>query len=50
MGKEILNKIRRLNWVLSESTTGYISFDELCNIMNELLDSNIYVLNKRGKS
>ena len=23
--------------------------DELCNIMNELLDSNVYVLNRKGK-
>ncbi len=49
MSEKVLTRIRKLNWVLSESTTGYISFDELCNIMNELLDSNIYVLNKRGK-
>lgn len=49
MSEKLLTRIRKLNWVLSESTTGYISFDELCNIMNELLDSNIYVLNKRGK-
>jgi len=49
MSEKLLTRIRKLNWVLSESTTGYISFDELCNIMNELLDSNIYILNKRGK-
>lgn len=49
MSEKLLTRIRKLNWVLSESTTGYISFDELCNIMNELLDSNIYVLNRRGK-
>lgn len=49
MSEKLLMKIRKLNWVLSESTAGYISFDELCNIMSEMLDSNIYVLNKRGK-
>lgn len=49
MSEKLLTRIRKLNWVLSESTTGYISFGELCNIMNELLDSNIYILNKRGK-
>ena len=49
MSEKLLTRIRKLNWVLSESTAGYISFGELCNIMNELLDSNVYILNKRGK-
>ncbi len=49
MSEKLLTRVRKLNWVLSESTTGYISFTELCNIMNELLDSNVYVLNRKGK-
>jgi len=49
MSEKLLTRIRKLNWVLSESTTGYISFQELCNIMNELLESNVYVLNRKGK-
>lgn len=49
MSEKLLTKIRKLNWVLMENTAGYISFDELCNIMSELLDSNIYIMNKRGK-
>lgn len=49
MSEKILTRIRKLNWVLSESTTGYISFDEVCNIISEMLDSNIYIMNKRGK-
>ncbi|MGF6376281.1 transcriptional pleiotropic repressor [Clostridiales Family XIII bacterium PM5-7] len=49
MSEKILTRIRKLNWVLSESTTGYISFDEVCNIISEMLESNIYIMNKRGK-
>lgn len=49
MSDSLLTRIRKLNWVLSESATGYVSFDELCNIMSELLHSNIYIINKRGK-
>ena len=49
MSEKLLMRIRKLNWVLSESTTGYIAFQELCNIMKELLESNVYVLNRRGK-
>jgi transcriptional pleiotropic repressor len=49
MDNEILSKIRKLNWVLSESTTGYFSFNDLCEILSELMDSNTYILNARGK-
>lgn len=49
MSESLLTRIRKLNWVLSERTTGYVSFDQLCNIMSELLDSNVYIINKRGK-
>lgn len=49
MSDSLLMKVRRLNWALTESTTGYVSFDELCNIMGELLESNIYIMNRRGK-
>lgn len=49
MSEMLLSRIRKLNWVLSESTSGYISFDELCTIISEMLNSNIYIMNKRGK-
>ncbi len=49
MREDILTRIRKLNWVLTESTTGYISFDEICNLMYELVDANVYIMNKRGK-
>ena len=49
MSEKLLSRIRKLNWTLSESTTGYVSFDDLCDLIGEMLDSNIYVLNKRGK-
>lgn len=49
MREDILTRVRKLNWVLTESATGYISFDELCNLMYELVDANVYIMNKRGK-
>lgn len=49
MSDQILNKMRKLNWVLSESATGHFSFSELCRIMGELMDSNAYIMNARGK-
>ena len=49
MGKNILAKIRKLNWVLQESSTGAFSFNELCNILSDMMDSNVYIANRRGK-
>jgi transcriptional pleiotropic repressor len=49
MSEKLLSRIRKLNWTLSESATGYVSFDELCEIIGEMLDSNVYIMNKRGK-
>lgn len=49
MSKEILDKIRRLNWVLSESTTGSLSYEDLSRILCELIAANIYVLDSAGK-
>ena len=49
MSDSLLTKVRKLNWALAESSTGYVSFDELCNIMSELLESSIYILSRKGK-
>ncbi|HZK02466.1 MAG TPA: GTP-sensing pleiotropic transcriptional regulator CodY [Anaerovoracaceae bacterium] len=49
MAMDLLDKIRKLNWVLQESTTGVFSFNDLCKILSELAEANVYVVNKRGK-
>ena len=49
MQEDILTRVRKMNWVLSESTSGYVSFKELCSIMYDLVDANVYIMNKRGK-
>lgn len=46
---DILNKVRKLNWLLQESPTGVFSFDEMCGILSDLMDANVYVANDRGK-
>lgn len=46
---DLLEKIRKLNWMLSESATGYVSFEELSDMIGDLIESNVYVMNKRGK-
>lgn len=49
METSFLGKIRKLNWVLSESTTGNLSFEELSDILSEIVNSNFYVIDKFGK-
>ena len=46
---DILNKVRKLNWLLQESPTGVFSFNEMCGILSDLMDANVYVANDRGK-
>ena len=46
---DILNNVRKLNWLLQESPTGAFSFNEMCGILSDMLDANVYVANIRGK-
>ena len=39
---DILAKIRKLNWLLQESPTGAFSFNEMCAILSDLMDANVY--------
>jgi len=49
MSKELLSKVRKLNWVLQESSSGAFSFNDLCGILSDLMDANVYVANNKGK-
>ena len=49
MEKQILTKVRKLNWVLQESVAGTFSFKELCAIMSDLMDANVYIISLKGK-
>ena len=45
---DILNKVRKINWLLQETPSGALSFDELCKILGDLMEANIYVLDYDG--
>lgn len=47
--RDILKKIRKLNWMLQESPTGAFSFNEMCELMSEFMDANVYITNRHGK-
>jgi len=46
---DILTKVRKLNWLLQESPTGAFSFNEMCEILSDLMDANVYVANAKGR-
>ena len=46
---DILSKVRKLNWLLQQSPTGAFSFNEMCEVLSDMLDANVYVANIRGK-
>jgi transcriptional pleiotropic repressor len=46
---DFLQKIRKLNWVLSESTTGNLSYEDLSRILSEITEANFYILDNKGK-
>ena len=49
MKKTALEKVRKLNHVLQESTAGVYSFDDLCKILSELMEANVYIVALSGK-
>ncbi|MDR0518988.1 MAG: GTP-sensing pleiotropic transcriptional regulator CodY [Clostridiales Family XIII bacterium] len=49
MKKSALEKVRKLNWVLQESSTGVFSYEDLSRILSELMDANVYIITSKGK-
>ncbi|MGX8774971.1 MAG: GTP-sensing pleiotropic transcriptional regulator CodY, partial [Bacillota bacterium] len=46
---DILDKVRKLNWLLQESHSGALSFEEICEILSNLLEANVYALDDAGR-
>lgn len=49
MSVQLLDKTRKINKLLHNSTSGRFIFDDICKIMSDILSSNIIVLSKKGK-
>lgn len=49
MSSALLEKTRRINRILQQSGDHSISFNELCRILSEILDANVYVASSKGK-
>ncbi len=46
---ELLDKTRKINKLLHNNKTRKLVFNDICNIMSEILNSNVLVISKKGK-
>lgn len=49
MENDMLSKVRKLNWLLQEAPKGTFSFDDMCRVLSDLTDSNVYLSNTKGR-
>lgn len=45
----LLNKTRMLNKILQRSGSEMVSFDDICKLLSEVLECNVYLVDKQGK-
>lgn len=45
---EILKNVRKLNRLLQESPNGAFTYNELCGMLSDMLDSNVYIVDVSG--
>jgi len=49
MPGELLEKTRRLNRILQSSGSEPVLFADLCKILSEILETNVYVISRKGR-
>ena len=45
----LLSKTRMLNKILQKSGTEPVVFDDICKLLSDVLDCNVYIVSRRGK-
>ncbi|AAO35827.1 GTP-sensing transcriptional pleiotropic repressor CodY [Clostridium tetani] len=45
----LLEKTRQLNKILQKSGAEPVVFDDICNLLSEVLSCNVYIISKKGK-
>lgn len=48
MNKYLLQKMRKLNWLLQESQMGAFSFKEICELLGNIMLAVVYVIDENG--
>ncbi len=49
MGVQLLDKTRKINKLLHNSSSSKVVFNDICEVLSDILDSNILVFSKKGK-
>lgn len=49
MSVDLLDKTRKINGLLRDNRVSKVAFTDLCQVLGELLESNVYVISSKGK-
>ena len=49
MSVQLLDKTRKINKLLHNNNLNKVVFDDICDVLAEILDSNVLVISKKGK-
>ncbi len=49
MSVQLLDKTRKINQFLHNNNTSKVVFNDICEVLTEILDSNVLVVSKKGK-
>ena len=49
MSVQLLDKTRKINKLLHNNSSHKVVFNDICQVLSEILESNILVISKKGK-
>ena len=49
MGVQLLDKTRKINKLLHNNSSSKVVFNDICQVLTDVLDSDILVISKKGK-
>ena len=49
MSVQLLDKTRKINRLLHNNNSSKVVFNDICDVLTEILDSNVLVVSKKGK-
>ncbi len=50
MSVQLLDKTRKIGQLLHNNNSSKVVFDDICNILTDILDSNVLVISRKGKT
>ena len=49
MSVQLLDKTRKINKLLHNNNSSKVVFNDICEVLTEILNSNVLVISKKGK-